>query len=323
MSSYYNRSLQILTDTDTHISLLAVFYILLVGNVLDYETLIKTLILLSTIAIYLSYTFFINDFFDMSYDMAAGKKRLVHDLPRTYSIGIMFLMFIISFSIVIFIINDLLYGVLYFVTYFMGTFYSAPPLRFKDKGVLGILADILIERTLPMLLVLTFFRHFELDTILLLFAFSILQLDLILEHQVLDCSADLKTGINTFVTTLGYTKALNLLNNYMRPLAALAIFSACIGFVYMLEYRGIPVFLMLLGYIPAMYLFKWGILKQSDTDMPFYLKYIFEISTILVPLYMATLLFIQSRLFIVLLFLFIISISPHMNKLRGNLFCKF
>jgi len=314
--SLYNRSLQILTDADMHISILTIFYILLINSRFSYEVLLKTLVLIVTIAMYLSYVFFINDYCDMPYDIKAGKRRLVQDIPLVYSRGIILGMITISFFIAIFIMRDTLYTLLYAITYFIGTFYSAPPFRFKDRKTLGIFADVLTERTLPLILIITFFRYFEWDALLLLIAFSFFQLELIVHHQIEDYDADLTTGINTFVVEIGREKALYLLNKFIQPLTGLLISSSFIVIAYKMGGMGILALLLLLGYLPTWFVF--GLLKEEEKVIPLYLKYLFVLSVNVLPFYVGLVLMYRFHPYIILFLIFCCSIYPDLSRWKDK-----
>jgi len=302
----YNRSLQILTDADAHVTILAASYILLINKTFDYDILLKTLILLASIAIFLSYIFFINDYFDMPYDVKAGKKRLVQDIPKAYSIGIIIGMIVASI-LLLWIISDLIYAALYFLTYVIGTFYSAPPVRFKTRHVLGIGADILIEKTLPILLIFTFFRYFEPDAILFLFAFSFLQLDIIIHHQIEDYNGDMKAGIKTFVTMVGYYRALYLLQRFVQPLTGITLLLLCIIISININYTFIPGIAMLFIIIYIYSMFSKNKLTRENKIQPVYISGLISYTINVLPLYFALLLSMHYIPFIVLLLITLVS----------------
>ena len=212
--SSYNRSLTTITEADVHICILLIFYILIVGNLMDYNSLRLSAYSLLTLIIFFSYGFYINDYFDMPYDISAGKKRFVHSIPKIHSIAIMAVMTLVAFIIVIFFINDTNYFILYAVAYLLATFYSAPPLRFKEKVFSGPVVDMLIEKTVPMALIVVLFHYFKLDGLLLIFIFSFFQLYIILLHQLVDFEADSSSGVSTFVTKIG-KKTSEKIINYM------------------------------------------------------------------------------------------------------------
>lgn len=314
----YNRSLQILTDTDMHLCILVIFYVLLINSMFSYDFLLRTMMLMVSIAIYLSYIFFVNDYYDMPYDIGAGKKRLVQDIPKSYSLWIMIGMMSTSL-LCLFAIADQLYAALYLITCVVGTFYSAPPVRFKGRKILGIVADVLIERTLPLLLIFLFFRYLEWDAILFLLAFSVLQFEMIVHHQIEDHDADLKTGINTFVVMIGHYKALHLLKRFIQPLTGVMLFLIYIVIAYKMKYMGIPILLMFFGYFPLSFIFSKGILKQEETVIPSYLKYLFLLSVSVIPLYLGMLLIYQFYLYIVLFLVFAVSIYPDLSQWKRRI----
>jgi len=174
------------------------------------------LILALALALYICYTFIVNDFFDMPVDKKAGKWRAVHELPTSFVIGLMVTQVAAGFSALLFLRNVALFSV-FTVAWFMSTFYSAPPIRFKEKGILGALADMIVEKTLPIFVIFVFFNCFSYDALVFIALFSVIQLKLIIDHQIFDYDSDVASGARTLVVKIGREKADRILNLFIRP----------------------------------------------------------------------------------------------------------
>jgi len=209
---------------DMHACFMATFYILLVTEALDYALLWKVLALITSLGLYFVYGFLINDFFDIPTDKMAGKGEEIHNMPRIQTSGLLLLVVLLSYAVTLLLIGQPLYTLTYVIAYFLGMFYSAPPLRFKCRGVYGIAINVLIEKALPVLLIISFFRYFTLDAIFLVILFSLWQLELIVIHQYVDYEADLKARVRTFVTQIGFEKTLKILKILQPLVASLFIF---------------------------------------------------------------------------------------------------
>ena len=122
---------------DMHITLLAIFYILFVDNLFR---LFDSLLLISSFGFYFMYGFLINDFFDMSHDIAAGKKRAVQELPKRTFITIIISVVLIGVLHIIYLKSPI-FAALYSLSFALATLYSAP-FGFKRKGFFGILSLI-------------------------------------------------------------------------------------------------------------------------------------------------------------------------------------
>ncbi|MHC1635418.1 MAG: UbiA family prenyltransferase, partial [Candidatus Methanospirareceae archaeon] len=100
----------------------------------------------------------------------------------------------------------------YIVSYVLSTSYSSFPIRLKERGIWGVVDDMLIEKTLPVFLIFSFFDHYSLETLIIVLFFSFLQLKIILDHQCWDYHSDVKSGIRTFVVERGIEKATAILD---------------------------------------------------------------------------------------------------------------
>ena len=97
------------------------------------------LIIILSLALYISYTFIWNDYCDMPYDQMVGKWRAVHELPKLFVIGLTASLLFTNFLVVFLFVENALFSLVYALAYFLSTFYSAPPIRFKERGILGLL----------------------------------------------------------------------------------------------------------------------------------------------------------------------------------------
>jgi 4-hydroxybenzoate polyprenyltransferase len=195
--------------------------------------------------------YLVNDYFDMPFDKSAGKHKGIHDLSRFQAIGLLLLLIASGFVVTVFLIRDPLYIMLYAFSFFLTTFYSAPPLRFKTRGILGIIDAAIIELTLPSLLVFAAFGHFHFDTFLFTITIFVFQLYGIISHYYEDFEADLKTNVKTFVVKIGREKTQKILATYLQPLMILCFILLYIVTIMNLEvqYSIVALSITVIGYI--------------------------------------------------------------------------
>jgi 4-hydroxybenzoate polyprenyltransferase len=210
-----------LFTVNIHVCYLSIFYLLLITNF--SRNIWDVLLLLIAVSLYISYGSLINDYFDMPYDKLTEKKKHIYRLKEWQIIGLLVLITFINFSLVLFVINDVVFTFIFLIAYFLATFYSAPPLRFKNRGLIGVICDSIIEKPLPVLLIFCFFTHFEIDTLLFVLLVGIIQFYTIVKHQIDDYENDILTKTNTFVINIGKEKAEKNLNTYFYPLNAISI----------------------------------------------------------------------------------------------------
>jgi len=235
---------------DMQACFLTIFYLILVSEAkaLTHDFFWKILALIASLALYIVYMFLVNDYFDMPTDKIAGKKTEIHDMPETLIVGLLVLVALLSWVVTIFLVGQTLYVLLYAVAYLMATFYSAPPLRFKCRGLLGTIYAALIEKPIPSILVFSFFQHFYIDTLILPIFFFVWQLEMITHHQYLDYEGDLKAQVKTFAVEIGLDKTKRILD-HLQPLVT--VFSFVVYFLVFWEipYSTIFLFIMIVGLI--------------------------------------------------------------------------
>ena len=221
---------------DMQACFLTIFYLILVNETkaLSYDFLWKILMLVASLALYIVYMFLVNDYFDMPTDRIAGKKTEIHDMPKALIVGLLILITFLSWGVAILLVGQTLYVLIYATAYFLSTFYSAPPLRFKCRGLLGTIYAAFLEKPIPAVLIFSFFQHFNMDTLILLSFFFFWNLEGIIHHQYLDYEGDLKAQVKTFAVEIGQGKTEKILD-YLQPL--LTVFSFV---VYFLLFRDIP-----------------------------------------------------------------------------------
>lgn len=226
-----------LFHSDMHACLLTISYLLLTSSlgIQNWSYFLTVFVLIIALGLYIVYMFLVNDFFDIPTDKIAGEKREIHDMPERLVIALILLLVILSFSTVILLTSQMVFLTIYVVTFLLATFYSAPPLRFKNRGILGIASATLVEKTLPILLIFSFFQHYRLDTLVFVSLFTVLQVEMITHHQFLDYEGDVKAGVKTYVVKIGEEKSLRmirLLQVLVAPLALIFYAIAAKEFVY-------------------------------------------------------------------------------------------
>jgi len=287
------RAWKICLHDDMHLSMVALFYLLLTKGIFSLS--LELLTLIGAISLYLSYAFLINDYCDMESDKLAGKRRVLHELKKWQSLTLIVIVMSSSFTISIMIIRQPLFTALYSLSFLLATFYSSPPVRFKCRGELGVICDALVEKPLPALLVFTFFNHFQLDTLLYMAMLFALQIKIITHHYIDDYEADLKSHVKTFVVKIGLNKAKDLLNSYLRPLAITTIIIFCLNVFIQIPETRIPITGILIGYSFIRELTKRGVLSREEEDMPLYVVYFYLVLHGLLPLllaFLATLIYV-------------------------------
>ena len=245
-------------------------YVSLVDRLFSDLFVAKSLLLILSIGTYGAFSVLINDYFDMPYDLLAGKKRTIYEIPKRYIHLMLTALLLICSSTVVAIANSL-YSAIYVIMLVLSILYSAPVFRFKERGRAAIAVDVLIEKTMPTALVFIAFDHIAPDVILLLALASCLHLEMILHHQAEDCEMDKRVGIRTLVSEgLGVKQTLGVLDRYVRPVTTLLFLVFCLVLV-----QKIPMLLFAYAAMTIVFLIMrrstgTGTIVLEDKLRPFY-----------------------------------------------------
>jgi len=276
-------------DSNMHICLLAVVYSLIL-QAHGQHAIGGIFAILGALALYLAYMVLINDYFDMPYDKLSGKDRTIYHLPKLMVCGLTIATIFLGYIITIVFVKQLVFLVIYTIAFLFATFYSAPPIRFKERGFLGVLCDAVMEKPLPVILIFSYFDYFTFDAWFFIVLCFIIQVEVIIHHQILDYEADLMTQIKTFVIKISSASASLILNAYLRPLVALFILFFSVIALVKIPYLSFAFGALIFWFFVTKRLIKKGVLKQSDEQYPLYFNFLsfYFVSTL--PLYLTLLL---------------------------------
>lgn len=153
------------------------------------------------ISSFLAFGYVINDFCDREIDIMAGKKKIIATFPKWICIAILVIMVVIAAAPVLIVGHGKLKLVIaVFITILAGMTYSAPPARFKEKGVWGLIVSSVAQRCLPLWVLYELLVISLSDLALWEILSFFIGLRYILVHQRIDAQNDLKTGTVTFAT---------------------------------------------------------------------------------------------------------------------------
>jgi 1,4-dihydroxy-2-naphthoate octaprenyltransferase len=280
-----------------HISLLAIFYILIVDNLFRP---IDSLVLISSLGFYFMYGFLINDFYDISYDISAGKKRSIQNISKISFIKIIVVVGFISMLHLLYL-KETSYIAIYIISYILATFYSAPPVRFKNRGFSGLVIDGLIEKTLPVFAVFIYFGHFGFDTILFVLTAFFIQIAEAMTHQIQDYEADSRTGIRSAVVVAGKEKAVRIFDYFIVPLSTVLLVS-----LFFFIFSKVPSVIYIAAAVVIVYasislLISNGRLTREEKIFPLFMSCPYFLINNAIPPFLALIISIKNPLNVTLL----------------------
>ena len=139
---------------------------------------------------------------------------------------------------------------------FIATFYSLPPFRFKENGLLGLILIVLAQQTLPALIMLAAFSN-SINWPLLSFILyaTIRGFSSDTGHQMRDWENDIQTNTRTFAVITGFKKTQFIYSIFLeaeRLALGLLIVSLFISLDYSMFLFGFqfsPVFILIFMYL--------------------------------------------------------------------------
>jgi len=195
---YYNSILE---------NLFVILYITLVNSAWTNEQLVYITLYICFSILATSYGYLINDLADRTLDT-------LHNKPNTFSkdtahkaiiVVSFFFIFTILFSIPF--ITKSYFSIFFMIWLFLATFYSLKPLRFKERGLLGLVIIIITQRVLPVVLLLLAFEHYLLvDWLLIIGLLFMRGAASDIWHQISDHENDIKTGTGTHAVKSGVSR---------------------------------------------------------------------------------------------------------------------
>jgi 4-hydroxybenzoate polyprenyltransferase len=211
-------------------------------------------IVLVSLAACAAYVSVVNDFTDRADDMASGKTNRLVGRSLSYIATLLALCILPGFAVALYWFHDRLLLLLYSASWVAFTLYSLPPIRLKERGSLGVLADACGAHLFPTLLaVAAVYRWtqqpFDLIWLVAIGAWSFsFGLRGILWHQLSDISYDESINLRTFVRA-HRTASLQRLGNFiifpveLATFAVMLLHTRCVVAVTLLGFYAVLNFL--------------------------------------------------------------------------------
>lgn len=179
-------------------------YFLYLSNSSTKKSLIDVLIYFLFLGMFLAISYVANDFSDLEIDKKVGKRKVIVTM-RKWQIWMLFIVMFLVGNVPIFFVREdkCLVTILIIVVYILGVSYSAPGIRFKERGLIGLVECSFAQRCMP-LCIICLLVDMNPRMCMLLGIWGIVSLldglRYILIHQIIDMENDLKSGVNTFIT---------------------------------------------------------------------------------------------------------------------------
>ena len=273
------------------------------------------------------YGYVINNYADLDIDLKQGKVNLLEELSPKNRI-------ILLIGIVIVVILSGLYfiGFEYFklfwaIQFFIATFYSLPPIRFKEKGLIGLLIPFLAQLFLPVLICASIFGDiYSFETLLFVLYGLFKGAAYDIGHQFHDYIKDSQTETKTFAVSKGPRLVGMLFQGCLviERIFFLFIIIQLFLLIDLPEYIRVyfPSYIILALYVLSLLILFTTEIKQRKVCDPYYkeirgfgnILHII-IPNIIFPFYLTIILTLKDLPYIIILLFFFIWVMPTPSKL--------
>jgi 4-hydroxybenzoate polyprenyltransferase len=169
----------------------------------------------------------INDLTDLEDDAAAEKPNRMKDVPRLLAVAIVSVCLIVGIAFSLFL--DRISLICYLGAWLSYTLYSLPPVRLKNRGFAGVIADALGANVFPVLFSVSFLVYLA-DAVIdwtwfiVIGAWSLMWgMRGIIWHQIKDAENDAISETRTFVRLSGESRAVKFVHFLIFPLEVIAL----------------------------------------------------------------------------------------------------
>ncbi len=254
------------------------FYIALV--VPDYSNafILKTLCFIGFSLLSTTFGYLINDFADRELDRQHGKSNTFEEDSTAWAIWVLLIVFGFSAIFALPFWKERVFLLLWGLWVFIATFYSLPPLRFKERGKLGLVLVVLAQRVIPALIVFAAFRFWRMPDVVVLLNYILAKgFASDANHQIQDYFNDLKTGTRTSAVAMG----IHRLEKYYRMILRYERISllGVMALIYVrfntVTFVGIPLIHFLMAVFIIVFVLSWimdirykGVIDQINPFKP-------------------------------------------------------
>jgi len=198
---------------------MCIFYAALDYHLHAFSLIVEMVVLLLLFCLYASLGHIVNSYSDRVIDHLAGKPNILAQLPDKIARELVFLVIMADLLITfLFYYDESAVLVLFYLAITIAALYSLPPIRLKERGILGLVAAAIAQRTLPVVIIFQALDAWGLSALLLCVLATLIGMRYIIIHQIKDEKADLRTQVQTVATTKGVFFLQRLLRQIIFPL---------------------------------------------------------------------------------------------------------
>ncbi|HMS41134.1 MAG TPA: UbiA family prenyltransferase [Pyrinomonadaceae bacterium] len=264
------------------------------------------------VVLLLAYGYALNDFCDKNDDKIAGKQNFMNEISSFKgAASLVCLVFVAVFALIPFYQEKRMI-LTAAINILLATAYSLPPVRFKERGVGGLLVSSMAQRSLPLFVGIFLFHKLDAASAVLIVLFTLIGIRWIILHQLVDLPKDIESDVHTFTRQKGYYSTMQLMKKIVFPLEIVCLFVWLIliarnhsEVLLIIPIYGVWLLIKFLFWRGKGKLFNWN---------SYWLHPLGDFYEIILPVFLGVILIFHHHDFILLFFLQIAWMSPFLLK---------
>jgi 4-hydroxybenzoate polyprenyltransferase len=185
---------------------LVVSFLILLSQRFEANAIFPLLFLFVIFQVFVfAYTFVVNDISDRDIDLSAGKIRPIQEYSKRKQTIIIVTLAAAALSIPL-SLGDSIVKITSIITFLLLTFYSFKPLRFKERGIIGLIVAAGAQRSALFLVYGQLLLANASHVLFFMIWLFIIGFQDELGHQLTDMENDEKASVKTWVSQVGQKK---------------------------------------------------------------------------------------------------------------------
>lgn len=179
--------------------------------------------LLVVLMVSAAWGFLVNDLADRAADSRSGRADVLHGhgLGSRSMVALVLATAGVSWAVVFLIGGGYVFKVVLAIDYAVAVLYSVRPPKLKVRRFWGFLANSLIERPLPIVVLLTYMNYYTYATVALPILMELTWS--VFKHQTADIRGDIAAGVDTFAASLGEKVSTRIVMDVLNPLSVASL----------------------------------------------------------------------------------------------------
>lgn len=183
---------------------ICLFYLILKKSLYTAQAIQDALVFLGFILLTTVYGYLINDLFDLEIDQKHGKQNVFETAGKHRGTIVVSIIGLAGFICGTYFKDRDYFLIFLGALFFFASFYSAPPFRFKTRGLPGLITAFMTQNLLPLIMIFAVFESFgSMDMWFLAFFWTLSGAALELGHQRHDFQNDKSTATQTYAVKKG------------------------------------------------------------------------------------------------------------------------